>query len=202
MFANSKHFSTDGWLNCWWIWILYGNSYRSAMTICLTLSHLIFTCFVTFLINFRGLLSKTLRFLSKFSGILTLTFGPTLPNMSSQTLPVLSNFWIKRLIVDTRGPLFLSVNSVTSFESQLGCCCLNNTFEQWIWAQERYIWTFSLKKKQQKPSQWDCAKKSTDALNLTAKFECDTPNSFRQIDISFQRVNYWSRYVCMAMLTV
>ena len=35
--------------------------------------------------------------------------------------------------------------------------------------------------------------KSATALNLTAKFECDTPNSFQQINISFQRVNYWSR---------
>ena len=27
-FANSKHCSFDGWLSCWWIWILYGNSCR------------------------------------------------------------------------------------------------------------------------------------------------------------------------------
>ena len=31
--------------------------------------------------------------------------------------------------------------------------------------------------------------KSVNTLNLTTKFECDTPNSFRKIDISFQRVN-------------
>ena len=40
-------------------------------------------------------------------------------------------------------------------------------------------------------------KKSANALNLTAKFECDTPNSFRQIDISFQCVNYCSWYTCI-----
>ena len=33
-------------------------------------------------------------------------------------------------------------------------------------------------------------KKSANALKLTAKFECDTPNRFRQINIPFQRVNY------------
>ena len=35
-------------------------------------------------------------------------------------------------------------------------------------------------------------KKSANAQNLTAKFECDTRNTFRQIDISFQCVYYWS----------
>ena len=55
------------------------------------------------------------------------------------------------------------------------------------------ISTFSLKNKHQL-TQRDCVKKkSANAPNLTAKFECDTPNSFRQIYVSFQRVCYYSR---------
>ena len=96
-------------------------------------SRLIPTCCATFMIDVRGLFSKTWHVLSMFSGIFMLTLDDTLPNMSSQILPVLPNFWIKKLIVDTSGPVVLSLNSVTNFESQLGCYS-NNTFKQWIYA--------------------------------------------------------------------
>ena len=53
---------------------------------------------------------------------------------------------------------------------------------------------FQKKNEQQKPTQWYW-KKIANVLNLTAKFECDTPNSFRLIDTSFQPINYWSRCI-------
>ena len=36
------------------------------------------------------------------------------------------------------------------------------------------------------------------SLKLTAKFKCNTPNSFRKIDISFQRVNKWLQGTCLS----
>ena len=50
------------------------------------------------------------------SSIKNLPFlGSALPNMPSQTLPDLSIFWIKRLIVDRFGLVALSLNSVANF---------------------------------------------------------------------------------------
>ena len=45
-------------------------------------------------------------------------------------------------------------------------------------------------------------RKSANALYLTAKFNCDTPNSFWQIDISFKCVNYWSRYTLITVVKI